>query len=68
MKAKLTKRQVQMLLDGKSLTFGRKELAIRPEGAVADELRKWLDFVNQGEIDVIVDTTAMLVYFERSEP
>lgn len=67
MKARLTKQQVQMLLDGKDLTFGRNKLAIPKEGDVPDELRKWLDFVNRGEIDVIVDTKEMTVDFERKK-
>jgi hypothetical protein len=66
MKARLSKQQVKMLLDGKSLTFGRTKLVIPKEGEVSDELRKWHEYgVYHKRFDVIVDTAEMSISFEE---
>lgn len=66
MKARLTKAQVQMLLDGKDLTYGRCKIGIPREGKIPDELRKWIgNETYWSRYDVLVDTAEGLVYFEK---
>lgn len=66
MKANLTKQQVEMLLDGKKLTSGRRSFTIPKEGEVADSLKLWLsDYRFQLMYRVIVDTDDCTVIFEK---
>lgn len=68
MKAILTKRQVEMLLDGKDLTYGRRRIAIQQDGKVADALRLWLnDHELQERFCVVVDTNELSIDFRRKE-
>lgn len=57
MRARLNKKQAQMLLDGKYLTFGRTQFAI-PEGE-SDIMTILEDFTNNGEVmsgyDIFID-------------
>ena len=66
MKARLTKQQVQMLLDGKKLTSGRQSFTIPKEGEVPDQLKLWLsDDRYQSRFSVIVDTNDLSLDFEK---
>lgn len=66
MKAILTKKQVEMLLDGKSLTYGRRSIAIPKEGEIPDQLKLWIsDDRYQKRYNVLVDTNDLSVDFER---
>ncbi|MBR2895940.1 MAG: hypothetical protein IKC03_09860 [Oscillospiraceae bacterium] len=66
MKASLTKQQVQMLLDGKKLTSGRRSFTIPKEGEIPDQLKLWLsDYRYQLMYRIIVDTNDLSISFEK---
>lgn len=68
MKAILTKKQVEMLLEGKALTYGRRSIAIPKEGEIPCLLRTWLsDDRHQKEVSVIVDTNELCINFMPKE-
>jgi hypothetical protein len=68
MKAILTKKQVEMLLEGKKLTYGRRSLMIPKEGEIPDQLRIWLsDDRYQKRISVVVDTNELSIDFVLRE-
>lgn len=68
MKAILTKKQVEMLLEGKTLTYGRRSIAIPKEGEIPDQLKWWLsDDRHQKKISVVVDTNELSVNFMPKE-
>ena len=65
MKAILTKKQVEMLLEGNKLTYGRQSIAIPEKGEVPDHLKLWLsDDRYQQKYKVIVDTNDLSLTFE----
>lgn len=64
MKAILTKKQVEMLLEGKKLTYGRRSVMILKEGEIPDQLRIWLsDDRYQKRVSVVVDTNELSINF-----
>ena len=68
MKAILTKRQVEMLLKGEKLTYGRRSITIPKEGETPDQLRIWLsDDRYQKRVSVVVDTNELSVNFMLKE-
>ena len=68
MKAILTKKQVEMLLEGKKLTYGRRSLTIPKEGEIPDQLKLWLSAdVFQKRFSVVVDTNELSIYFALRE-
>ena len=68
MKAILTKKQVEMLLDGKSLTYGRRSIMIPKEGEIPHQLKLWLsEDIFQKRFSVVVDTNELSIDFERKE-
>lgn len=68
MKAILTKKQVEMLLEGKKLTYGRRSLMIPKEGEIQDQLKGWLsDDRHQKRYNVLVDTNELSVAFVLKE-
>ena len=69
MKAILTKTQVEMLLAGKHLRYGRKDIYISPDAA-ADEIRTafrdWLENEKaQLLYDAYIDTNTRAVWFQE---
>lgn len=68
MKAILTKRQVEMLLEGKKLTYGRRAISIPKEGEIPERLKFWLsDDIWQKKYNVLVDTNNLSLEFERRD-
>lgn len=66
MKAILTKRQVEMLLEGKKLTYGRRSITIPEKGETQHQLKLWLsDDRYQERYNVIVDTNELALDFEK---
>ena len=64
MKAILTKKQVEMLLEGKKLTYGRRSIMIPKEGEIPETLKWWLsDDRHQKEVSVVVDTNELSINF-----
>lgn len=63
MKAILTKRQVEMLLEGKKLTYGRRSITIPEKGEIPEQLKLWLsDDRYQKKYNVVVDTNDLCLY------
>ena len=55
-----------MLLDGKSLTYGRRSIAIPKEGEIPEELKRWLGSEKaQKNYIVVVDTNELMVDIQR---
>ena len=68
MKATLTKRQVEMLLEGKKLTYGRRSIMIPKEGEIPDQLKWWLsEDIFQKRFSVVVDTNELSIDFALRE-
>ena len=68
MKAILTKKQVEMLLEGKKLTYGRRSIMIPKEGEIPDQLKSWLsEDIFRKEISVVVDTNELSINFALRE-
>lgn len=64
MKAILTKKQVEMLLEGEKLTCGRRSIMIPKEGEIPEALKWWLsDDRHQKEVSVVVDTNELSINF-----
>lgn len=68
MKAILTKRQVEMLLEGKKLTYGRRSITIPKEGEIPYHLKLWLsEDIFQKRFSVVVDTNELSIDFALRE-
>lgn len=68
MKAILTKRQVEMLLEGKRLTYGRRSIMIPKEGEIPHQLKLWLsEDIFQKRFSVVVDTKELSIDFALRE-
>ena len=68
MNAILTKKQVEMLLEGKKLTYGRRSLMIPKEGEIPHQLKLWLsEDIFQKRFSVVVDTNELSIDFAPRE-
>lgn len=68
MKAILSKKQAEILLNGGSLTYGRRSISIPVKGEIPTVLKRWVnDRALQEKYSIIVDTNDLSIDFMRRD-